>query len=310
MTLGDVGLTVTAQYYLGIVSYSLGGYRRAVDYAQKNIACLHGVLLQEHFGLPGRASVLSRGLLVYALAECGAFAEARAPAEEGVRMAEAADHPYSRFLAYWALSFRALCQGDLRQAIPALERTFTFAQGAHIRLGVHVATAALGAAYALAGRTADALPRLEQAVEQALAMRFFFDHALRVVWLGEAYLLAGRLEEAESQAQRALEFARTHQERGHEASALQLLGEVAAQRTPPDRAAAATYYHQALALADALGMRPLQAHCHRGLGTLYVQTGQRELARSALTTAIAMYREMEMTFWLPETEAALAQMEA
>ena len=91
-TLRDGGLTVTAQYYLGIVSYSLGGYRRAVDYAQKNLACLHGALLQEHFGLPGRATVLSRGLLVYALAERGAFDEARAPAEEGVRMAEAADH--------------------------------------------------------------------------------------------------------------------------------------------------------------------------------------------------------------------------
>ena len=56
-------------------------------------------------------------------------------------------------------------------------------------------------------------------------------------------------------------------------------------------------------------MRPLQAHCHRGLGTLYVTTGQQEQARTALSTAIAMYRAMEMTFWLPQTEAALAQME-
>jgi hypothetical protein len=79
--LGDVGLTVTAQYYLGTVSYSLGDYRRTVEYSHKNLACLHGAWLQEHFGLPGRAAVLSRGLLVYALAECGAFAEARAPAE-------------------------------------------------------------------------------------------------------------------------------------------------------------------------------------------------------------------------------------
>ena len=56
-------------------------------------------------------------------------------------------------------------------------------------------------------------------------------------------------------------------------------------------------------------MRPLQAHCHRGLGTLYATTGQREQARTALSTAIEMYRGMEMTFWLPETEAALAQVE-
>ena len=56
-------------------------------------------------------------------------------------------------------------------------------------------------------------------------------------------------------------------------------------------------------------LRPLQAHCHRGLGTLYAATGQREQARTALSAALALYRAMEMTFWLPQTEAALAQVE-
>ena len=141
-------------------------------------------------------------------------------------------------------------------------------------------------------------------------MRHMMHQALRVAWLSEAYLHAGRLEEAWAQAQWAFECARTHQERGHEAYALRLLGEVAAQRTSPDSAQVAVYYRQALTLADALGMRPLQAHCHRGLGTLYATTGQREQARTALSMAMEMYRAMEMTFWLPETEATLAQMEA
>ena len=44
-------------------------------------------------------------------------------------------------------------------------------------------------------------------------------------------------------------------------------------------------------------------------GTLYAQLGQQEPARTALSTAINLYRAMEMTFWLPETEAALAQVE-
>ena len=57
-------------------------------------------------------------------------------------------------------------------------------------------------------------------------------------------------------------------------------------------------------------MRPLQAHCHRGLGTLYAATDQREQARAELSTAIALYRAMDMTFWLPQTEAALAQVAA
>jgi hypothetical protein len=54
-------------------------------------------------------------------------------------------------------------------------------------------------------------------------------------------------------------------------------------------------------------MRPLQAHCHLGLGTLYAATGQREQARSALSTAVQMYRSMDMTYWMPQAEAALAQ---
>jgi hypothetical protein len=57
-------------------------------------------------------------------------------------------------------------------------------------------------------------------------------------------------------------------------------------------------------------MRPLQAHCHRSLGTLYTMTGQREQARAELSMAIVMYRAMDMAFWLPQTEAVLAQADA
>jgi hypothetical protein len=56
-------------------------------------------------------------------------------------------------------------------------------------------------------------------------------------------------------------------------------------------------------------MRPLQAHCHRGLGTLSAKIGRRELARAELSTAIEMYRTMEMTFWLPQADAALVEVE-
>src|SRR5262249_41294594 len=129
------------------------------------------------------------------------------------------------------------------------------------------------------------------------------------LWLGEAHLLAGRLEEAHTLAEQALALARAHQERGTEAYALHLLGAIAMHRDPWDIMLAETHYQQSLSLVEALGMRPLQAHCHRGLGTLYATTGQRVQARTALSTAIAMYQSMAMTFWLPEVEAALAQVE-
>jgi tetratricopeptide (TPR) repeat protein len=90
---------------------------------------------------------------------------------------------------------------------------------------------------------------------------------------------------------------------------LRLLAEITRHHNPPEIKSATNYYQQALALAIELGMRPLQAHCHRGLGTLYRQTRQSEQARAELSTAIEMYRDMEMTFWVPETEAALAAME-
>jgi tetratricopeptide (TPR) repeat protein len=170
-------------------------------------------------------------------------------------------------------------------------------------------TSTLGCAYSCAGRVAEALPLLEQAAQRGAAMGTMGGHALRVGYVSEVYLLAGRMEDAVKLAGRALDLARAHKERGHEAWALRFLGEVAAHQDTPKIAPAEHHYQQALALADELGMRPLVAHCHLGLGTLHARTGQREQARAALSAAIALYRAMAMTFWLPQAEVALAQVE-
>jgi Double zinc ribbon len=62
------------------------------------------------------------------------------------------------------------------------------------------------------------------------------------------------------------------------------------------------------ALAGELGMRPLIAHCHLGLGKLYGRTGDRQQAHEHLTTATTMYREMDMRFYLEQAEAAMREM--
>jgi tetratricopeptide (TPR) repeat protein len=137
-------------------------------------------------------------------------------------------------------------------------------------------------------------------------MRLLADQSLRVAYLSEAYLLAGRMDDAIPFARRALQLSRNHKERGHEAWALRLLGEIASHPDPPDLETAEGHYRQAMALAGELGMRPLLAHCHLGLGTLYSKVSRREEARAELAAAIDLFRAMEMTFWLPRAEAELA----
>jgi tetratricopeptide (TPR) repeat protein len=151
---------------------------------------------------------------------------------------------------------------------------------------------------------------LEEAISEGVRTGGLQGQASRAVWLSEVCRLAGRGAEAWQHACQALDLARQLKERGNEVRALHQLGTVYAHAAPPDVAQAEVHYHQALALAEELGMRPLLAHCHLGLGMLYAKTGQRQQARAALATAIEMYRGMEMTFWLPQAEAALVQVDA
>jgi tetratricopeptide (TPR) repeat protein len=128
------------------------------------------------------------------------------------------------------------------------------------------------------------------------------NHPLFLAYLGQAHLLAGRRDDAFAVARRALDLAHRQKERGNEAWVLRLLGEIAAQPDPPHAKSAHAHYGQALARADELGMRPLAAHCHLGLGTLYRRTGDTAKAKEHLTAASTMYREMGMAFWLAQAE--------
>ncbi len=308
-TLGDVALQVMAQQFLGVAYYALGDHRRAMGVLRSNVESLAGDLLRESFGLVGYPAVNSRSWFVRCLAELGAFPEGVAHGEEAIRIAEAVDHPHSLILAYLGVGFLALRQRDLSRAIPVLERCLDLCRVYNILLWFPEAAAALGYTYVLSGRVAEALPLLEQADQRDAAMGTMGGRSLRVSYASEAYLLAGRMEEALQLAERALDLSRDHKERGYQAWALRLLGEIAAHQAPPEIEPAAQHYRQARALADELGMRPLVAHCHLGLGTLHSRIGRGEQARPDLAAAIALYRAMEMTFWLPQAEAVLAQVE-
>jgi predicted ATPase/class 3 adenylate cyclase len=303
----DGVLQAQANEHLGIASQTQGDYRRAIAYFGQTVASFDGTRHRERFGNVFLPAVLSRAYLAICHAELGAFAAGRTCGEEGLQIAEAVAHPGSLVRAYWGLGVLALRQGDLFMALPRLERAVGLCQDADLpNLFVRMA-APLGAAYTLAGRVADAVPLLTQAMAQTTTTERLDVQNICRLPLGEAQLLAGLLEEAQTLVEQALLFAREHQERGNQAYALRLLGDIAARCDPSAGSPAEAHYNQALTLADELGMRPLQAHCHRGLGTLYRQMGRSTESRAALSTAIALYRAMGMTFWLPQAEATLAQ---
>jgi class 3 adenylate cyclase/tetratricopeptide (TPR) repeat protein len=306
---GEVVLQALANYYLGQAYQAQGDYYRAIDCQRQTMTFLGDARSYERFGQVNLPAVTARANLAWCHAELGMFAEGRAIGDEGLRIAEKAAHPGSLMFASWGIGMLALRQGDLRRAIALLERAVGICQDADLSVWFPRMAAALGAAYTLAGRVVDAVPLLTQALEQTMAGDRLRLQALCSLPLGEAQLLDGRLEEAHALADRALALARAYQERGHQAYALRLLSDIAARREPPEREQADAAYRQAIALAEELGMRPLMAHCHLGLATLYAKAGRREQARAALSTAIELYRAMTMTFWLPQAEAALAQVE-
>jgi tetratricopeptide (TPR) repeat protein len=220
-----------------------------------------------------------------------------------MQIAEEAGHVWSLLFPLVGLGTLKLDQGDFAGAVAPLERGLDLCRTREVPFLLHDFAWALGAAYHGTGRRAEGVALMEDAA-RGLAERTA-PWLGRVGALGGAYLLDGRLADATRIAHDGLVAARQRGERGMEGHILRLLGDIAAH---PDRVEVDTadaHYRQALALAEELGLRPLVAHCHLGLGKLYRRTGKHEQAREHLTTATTMYREMGMTYWLEKAEAEI-----
>lgn len=303
---GDFGLQVVSNVALAQVYHARGEYPQAIEILRRNAASLKGDLARERFGQTYLPSAFSLAWLARCLGELGEFAEGMSAGEEGLRVAEDVDHPFSLVAVYFALGVLNLRKGNLNKAAEALERGLQLCQKWDFRSWFPPVASCLGSSYALSGRIHEALPLLEEAVEQAESITLMGRQSLRLAALAEAYLLTGRAEEALTVGVRAVELARRLKEKGCEAWVLRLLGEIGSHHDRPDVAQAEEYYRQALALSDELKMRPLLAHCHSGLGMLYRKIGRQEQARAELTTAINLFRSMEMTLWLRGAEVKLA----
>jgi len=293
--LPDLALQVVTNLPLGLVYHTSGDYRGAMAYFAWNVERLQDDLLNERFGLFVLPSSFSRSFLAWCYAELGNFTEGIAISEQGVRIAEAAAHPFSCGYAHLGRGVVLLRRGSLPAAISAFERALAEGAFEDVPVGFAYVAFHLGYALALSGRLDEGVSLLEKTVELAESKRFVARHSLRLAYLGEAYALAGRGGAAATAARRALELAREHGERANEAYALRVMGEVAARAG--DGKAAEIHLRAALALAQELGMRPLQANCHWSLANVLEQRGQHANAASHRDSAAALFRAMDLRRW-------------
>jgi tetratricopeptide (TPR) repeat protein len=216
-----------------------------------------------------------------------------------VQFADETEHTFSPVTARYGLGSLLVGLGDVPAAIATLERAHALAESGTMLFAAAI-KGTLARAYALAGRFEQSLALLERFATPEDARG-----AMAIQWTlssSEAHLMAGRVTDALPLARRELEHTQGAMQLGLEAWAFRLIADANSQGDAADVVAAAGHYHRALTLAQQLGMPPLVAHCHLGLGTLYRRTGDQAKAHEHLTTATTMYREMGMGFWLEKAE--------
>jgi tetratricopeptide (TPR) repeat protein len=300
VALGDVRLQIAANLALGQVCHAVGQYRRGAALLRQNVASLEAELLRR--GHKPAQQIYSRACLACCLAELGEFQEGLACSVEAMRMAEETDRSYALVHACFGSGIVSVRMGDLGAAIARLEHALTLCRRQEFPLVAAANASVLGYAYALTGRLAAAVPLLEDAVERLSGnLRVA---ALPMVYLGESYLLAGRSADAIAMVNRALELAAQRKELGYQGWALRLRAEIAAHGEPADVDRAEESYRDAIALATELGMSPLRAQCHLGLGRCYRRAGRNDKARAELSAAVDLFRAME-SCWLADAEEEL-----
>jgi DNA-binding SARP family transcriptional activator/tetratricopeptide (TPR) repeat protein len=305
--LGHGGLAVEANFRLGQVHWNLGQYREAVTFFERCGTAVEPQEATARYGPSGwptefGLAELSLYYIAAPLTELGRFDEALAAARRALDFATRIDRPFALAGALAAIGRAHLCRGRFGQAAAALTRGLQVCRRWEFSVHRPWLASALGHTYALAGRVSKGVSLLQGAVDEAERLGNVGGHAWRLAALGEALLLSRRPDEAGTRADQALEQSRRRGERGHEAWALRLQADVAASGQSPARDAAHERYREALALAGALDMRPLEARCHLGLAALHHAEGRSDEACAARAQATEMFRSMGMDFWLTQAE--------
>jgi DNA-binding NtrC family response regulator/tetratricopeptide (TPR) repeat protein len=301
--LGDVRLRILSTVYLEQLHYYRGDYARVVELASGNLT-----VLPDDLGSNIPLPTFHRFWLVLSLAELGRFAEAAQYEAEALQLAGPTQRAYTVALAHSGAGRLHLLKGDWAKARSLIEHGIAAFRTGNIVIDLPGAVASSTWALAQLGPSSEALTRLlegEELLERQAARGIVHHLGWAYCVLGRAYLLLGRLDEARRLADKAV--GSSPRQLGFAAHRVHLFGDIATHPDRFDAESGEAHYRKALALAEPLGMRPLVAHCHLGLGKLYLHTGQREQAHEHLTIATKLYREMDMRFWLEQAEDGMKE---
>ena len=304
--LGDTELAASSNYFLGMAYASRGEWAPAEASYRAALIPLDGDVTPERILTLHRFQGGVRAWLGWALASRGEFAEALALGQVAVRIAQVNGAKALEASHLCLLGMTWLDLGDTDQAIPILESALDISRSYDVRDWAGIAAMILGRAYALVGRTVDAITNLEAGAAHCEAIKQMTNYPARLANLAEAYLLAGRRDDAEKTVRRALGLATEQGRRADQALCLQVLGRIAVGADPPDVAAAEKYFNESRDRGAELGMRPLVAHSHLHLARLYRAVGRRDGADAHFARGTTMYREMEMTSWLEKAASEFA----
>ena len=272
---------IAAGMYLGRSHYSSGNFLQAIDILVPIVASLTAERERDYLGLGVLPAVFSRTILVMSLAATGRFAEGHPVGEESLELARSTNHPDTMLWAFRGVGQLYLERGEATGPSPC-SRTLALCRANDLPVYIPPVMSALGYAYALAGRLAEALPLLERAAQEEVTRQQVINHAPVVLRLAEAYLLAGRTEDSATTASRGIDLAKQWGDRAQEAHALRILAEISVHRDTDDQNQASALYEQAMSLAESLAMRPLVARIHlvSGYFTCTAETETRRLATS------------------------------
>ena len=293
--LGDLELEGEATYYAALPLMALGRYQEACRPIPAVVELLERERPSDAARRWASGHALACSFLARGLAEVGEFPAALRYGERGLARAEKRGNPFHVATACFGLGSAYLRRGDFTDAIAQLSRALRLLEAHEINVFLPGTTAALGLALAFAGQRAEGLALLDGALRRSGALNVSANAAKWMAYRGQAHLLSGEVVEARRWAEAALLYARDRAERGHEALALWVLGDVSMRE---GSRAAEGLYEQARARAVELDMRPLSALCHLSTGIFLKEQNRPERAHRHLTQSVTMLRQMEMRFWL------------